>query len=66
MTTLEQLDSELKVRIQPRPRYSCEKCHSNFPSILDLSEHIRVDHSRTNNDDRKKLFFKKINFFLDS
>ena len=54
MTTLEQLDSELNVRIQPRPRYSCEKCHSNFPSILDLGEHIRVDHGRFSNEDKKR------------
>lgn len=47
MTTLEQLGSELKVRIQPRPRYSCKKCNSNFPSILDLGEHIRVDHDKS-------------------
>ena len=52
MTTLEQMGSAFKVRIQPRPRYSCEKCHSNFPSILDLSEHIRVDHSRISSDDK--------------
>lgn len=45
MTTLEQLDSELRVRVRQRPRYSCEKCHSNFPSILDLTEHVRVDHN---------------------
>ena len=53
MTTLELLDSELKVRVQQRPRYSCEKCHSNFPSILDLGEHERVDHNRTGNNDKK-------------
>ena len=55
MTTLEQLDSGLKVRIQPRPRYSCEKCHSNFPSILDLCEHIRVDHGRSSNEDKQRI-----------
>ena len=55
MTTLEQLDSELKVHIQPRPIYSCEKCHSNFPSILDLCEHIRVDHGRSSNEDKQRI-----------
>jgi hypothetical protein len=39
------VDSELKVHVKPRPRYSCEKCLSNFSSILDLSEHERVDHN---------------------
>lgn len=50
MTTVEQLDSGLKVRVLQRPRYSCEQCHSNFPSILDLSEHVRVDHNSTGSD----------------
>lgn len=53
MTTLELLDPELKVRLRQRPRHSCEKCHSSFPSVLDLSEHDRVDHKRTGNEDNK-------------
>ena len=53
MTTLELLDPELKVHIRQRPRYSCEKCHLNFPSILDLREHERVDHERTVNNENK-------------
>ena len=39
------VDSELRVRVKLRPRYNCEKCLSNFSSILDLSEHERVDHN---------------------
>ena len=53
MTTLELLDPELKVRLRQRPRLSCKKCHSSFPSVLDLSEHDRVDHKRTGNEDNK-------------
>jgi hypothetical protein len=48
MTTLEQLESELKIHVRQRPGYSCEKCRSNFSGILDLSEHERVDHNSGN------------------
>jgi hypothetical protein len=27
-----------------RPRYYCEKCDKNFPSVLDLEEHVKIDH----------------------
>jgi hypothetical protein len=28
-----------------RPRYHCEKCDKDFPSTLDLEEHIKIDHA---------------------
>lgn len=48
MTAIEQLypEPELKVHVLQRPKYSCERCDSRFPSILDLCEHERVDHSK--------------------
>lgn len=30
-----------------RPRYYCEKCDKNFPSMLDLEEHQKIDHRAT-------------------
>jgi hypothetical protein len=48
MTAIEKLypESELKVQVRLRPKYSCERCGCHFPSILDLREHERVDHDR--------------------
>ena len=28
-----------------RPKYYCEKCDKNFPSMLDLEEHRKIDHA---------------------
>jgi hypothetical protein len=28
-----------------RPRYHCEKCDRDFPSVLDLEEHAKIDHA---------------------
>jgi hypothetical protein len=28
-----------------RPKYHCDKCDMNFPSVLDLEEHIKIDHA---------------------
>ena len=28
-----------------RPKYHCEKCGRDFPSALDLEEHIKIDHA---------------------
>jgi hypothetical protein len=27
-----------------RPKYHCEKCDMDFPSTLDLEEHLKIDH----------------------
>jgi hypothetical protein len=27
-----------------RPKYHCEKCDKDFPSMLDLEEHFKIDH----------------------
>lgn len=28
-----------------RPRYHCDRCNRDFPSMLDLDEHIKIDHA---------------------
>lgn len=28
-----------------RPHYHCEKCNKDFPSMLDLEEHNKIDHA---------------------
>ena len=28
-----------------RPKYHCEKCDKDFPSALDLEEHVKIDHA---------------------
>ena len=28
-----------------RPKYHSEKCDKNFPSALDLKEHVKIDHA---------------------
>jgi len=28
-----------------RPHYHCEKCDKDFPSMLDLEEHRKIDHA---------------------
>ena len=28
-----------------RPKYHCEKCDKDFPSVLDLEEHFKIDHA---------------------
>jgi hypothetical protein len=28
-----------------RPKYHCKRCDKDFPSVLDLEEHIKIDHA---------------------
>jgi hypothetical protein len=28
-----------------RPKYHCEGCARDFPSVLDLEEHFKIDHT---------------------
>ncbi len=28
-----------------RPRYHCHKCDRDFPGMLDLEEHVKIDHA---------------------
>ena len=28
-----------------RPRYHCTQCDKDFPSALDLEEHMKIDHA---------------------
>jgi hypothetical protein len=28
-----------------RPHFHCEKCDRDFPSMLDLEEHYKIDHA---------------------
>ncbi len=38
----------VKIRESPqRPRYYCERCDRDFPSMLDLEEHRKIDHATT-------------------
>lgn len=40
--------SMVKIRESPqRPRYYCERCDRDFPSMLDLEEHRKIDHATT-------------------
>lgn len=34
-----------------RPKYYCDRCNRDFPSILDLEEHINIDHATTHSVD---------------
>jgi hypothetical protein len=45
--TLQNSDMEMvKVSETPgRPRYHCTECDKDFPSALDLEEHMKIDHS---------------------
>lgn len=41
-----QIEQMVKVaQIPQRPRYRCEKCDKDFPSVLDLEEHFKIDHA---------------------
>jgi hypothetical protein len=33
------------VETPERPKYHCEKCDRDFPSVLDLEEHAKIDHA---------------------
>jgi transposase-like protein len=28
-----------------RPKYHCNRCNKDFPSVLDLEEHVKIDHA---------------------
>ena len=28
-----------------RPKYHCSQCNKDFPSVLDLEEHVKIDHA---------------------
>ena len=39
---------EVKIHNTPRPKVECSSCHKTFPSLLDLEEHGKYDHSSHN------------------
>lgn len=53
---------EVKIHNPPRPKLECSSCHKNFPSLLDLEEHGKYDHT-SHNTTLAAQFFDLFNSF---